>query len=149
MPTTTCVHCTGNGSTLGPLGKHWRVRADPAPGWDNADLPELPKSETSAVSESASPLWLGSMRNKKTSEKWKVEKSESWKLSGNACSEGGNEAGCYSSVLATLTHSLYTLKGWSVCWKLQGRVILLSSFACAPTPARPVQLWRAPPMLGF
>ena len=76
MPTTTCACCTGNGSTLGLLGKRRRVGADPAPGRDNADLPELPKSETSAVSESASPLWPGSTRNEKTSEKRKVGKSE-------------------------------------------------------------------------
>ena len=49
-----------------------------------------------------------------TKKRRKSGKSESWKLSGNTCSEEGNEAGCYSSVLATLTHSLYTLKGWSV-----------------------------------
>ena len=72
---------------------------DPAPRRDIADLPDLPKSETSAVSESAGPLWPGSMRNKKTSEKRKVGKSESRKvgksesrkLSGSACSEGGNK----------------------------------------------------------
>ena len=77
MPTTTCARCTGNGSTLGLLGKRRRVGADPAPGRDNADLPELPKSETSVVSESAGLLWLGSARNEKTSEKRKVGKSES------------------------------------------------------------------------
>ena len=80
MPTTTCARCTGNGSTLGPLGKRRRVGADPTPGRDNTDLPELPKLETSAVSESASPLWPGSVRNEKTSEKRKVGKSETeWK----------------------------------------------------------------------
>ena len=68
MPTITCACCTGNGSTLGPLGKRRRVGADPTPGWDNTDLPDLPKSETLAVSEYASPLWPGSARNKKTSE---------------------------------------------------------------------------------
>ena len=114
MPTTTCARCTGNGSTLGPLGKRQRVGADPAPGWDIADLPDLPKSETSAVSESAGPLWLGSTRNKKMSEKRKVRKSESRKLSGSACSEGGNGSEYYSLLLATLIHSLYMLKGWSV-----------------------------------
>ena len=83
MPTTTCARCTGNGSTLGPLGKHRRVGVDPAPGWDNADLPVLPRSE-------------------------------SRKLSGNACSEGGNEAGYYSLFLATLIHTFYTPNRWSV-----------------------------------
>ena len=76
MPTATCARCTGNGSTLGLLGKRRRVRADSAPGRDIADLPELPKSETSAVSESAGLLWPGSARNEKTSEKRKVGKSE-------------------------------------------------------------------------
>ena len=80
MPTTTCARCTGNGSTLGPLGKRRRVGVDPAPGRDNADLPDLPKSETLAVSESAGPLWPGSVRNKKTSEKRKVGMSESRKV---------------------------------------------------------------------
>ena len=114
MPTTTCARCTGNGSTLGSLGKRQRVGADPAPRWENADLPDLPKSETSAVSESAGPLWPGSARNKKTSEKWKVRKLESRKLSGNTCSEGGNKAGYYSAVLATLIHTFYMLNKWSV-----------------------------------
>ena len=75
-PTTTCARCTGNGSTLGPLGKRLGVGANPAPRRDIADLPDLPKSETSAVSESAGPLWPGSARNEKTSEKQKVGKSE-------------------------------------------------------------------------
>ena len=76
MPTTTCARRTGNGSTLGLLGKRRRVGADPAPGRDNADLPVLPKSKTLAVSESAGPLWPGSARNKKTSEKRNVGMSE-------------------------------------------------------------------------
>ena len=117
VPTTTCARCTGNGSTLGPLGKRWRVGADPAPGWDNIDLPDLPKSKTLAVSESASPLWPGSTRNEEKSEKQKVRKSENWrvgksesrKLSRNTCSEGGNEAEYCSAVLATLIHTFYTL----------------------------------------
>ena len=72
MPTTTCVRCTGNGSTLGPLGKHRRVGVDPTPRWDNADLPVLPRSETSVVSKSAGLLWPGSARNEKKSESRKV-----------------------------------------------------------------------------
>ena len=114
MPTTTCVHCTGNGSTLGLLGKHQRVGVDPAPGQDNTNLPVLPKSETSAVSKSAGPLWPGSVRNKKKSEKWDVRKLESRKLSGNTCSEGGNRSEYYSVVLATLIHTFYMLNRWSV-----------------------------------
>ena len=71
MPTTICACCTGNGSTLGLLGKCQRVGVDPAPGRKNAELPELPKSETLVVSESAGLLWLESTRNVKKLEKQK------------------------------------------------------------------------------
>ena len=40
------------------------------------ELPDLPKLETSAVSESAGPLWPGSVRNEKKLEKWKSGKLE-------------------------------------------------------------------------
>ena len=53
-------------------------------------------------------------RKSRKSGSWEVGKSESWKLSGNTCSEGGNEAKYYSAFLATLIHAFYTLNRWSV-----------------------------------
>ena len=74
MPTTTCVHSTGNGSTLGPLTKRQGVGAGPV--LRPEDL-VLPKSENSAVSDAAGLLWPKNAR--------KVGKSE------NRCSEEGNK----------------------------------------------------------
>ena len=137
MPTTTCACCTGNGSTLGLLGKCWRVRVDPTPGRDNTELPDLPKSETSVVSKSVSLLWLESTINKKMSESqkagcWKVGKSEmEWKC----WLWRGKLIGilfCWTSY--TNTHFLYTKR--VVCVLKTSRTSHnYISFCCALTPS--------------
>ena len=68
MPNLPCARSTGKGSTLGLLTKRRRVRAGPALRRDELELPE---SETSAVSNGASPLWPENARKH-----WKVGKAE-------------------------------------------------------------------------
>jgi hypothetical protein len=72
MPTITCAHCTGNGSTLGLLTKHWRVRADPTLRWETAETEKLPKLKTLAVSDAAACCGRKmheKMRNRENEEK--------------------------------------------------------------------------------
>ena len=62
MPNLPCARSTGKGSTLGPLTKCQRVGAGPALGRDELELPKL---ETSAVSDGAGPLWPENARKRR------------------------------------------------------------------------------------
>lgn len=100
MPTTTCAHSTGNGSTLGPLTKRRGVGAGPV--LRPEDL-VLPKSENSAVSDAAGLLWPKNAR--------KVGKSENRKID---ALKRETKLELYVCVVATELHAFHVFLRGSV-----------------------------------